>query len=175
MPNWVLLLLRTGSAVAISTVMTWSANKVGRGDLGWTLIAFLLSVPIGAWLIAKPLVELLHEGLTWLSRHPLEKWQGNYYAFNSVHVRVFDDGERLWFCAQDMVTACHLKALAPAIPGVELVENLPSLDIEGVEKFQGSHPHPELARFLLWAKREVIAPWERKKSGALVPPERFGS
>ncbi len=169
MPNWLLLLLRATAAAAISTLMVLSASKASQGDLAWKLIAFLFSIPIGAWLIAKPLVEFAHEGLTWLSRHPLEAWHGRYYAFNSVHVRVFDDGDRLWFCAQDMVTACHLKALAPAIPGVELVENLPSLTIEGVEKFHDNHPHPELARFLLWAKREVIAPWERKRSGALVP------
>jgi len=169
LPNWAALLVRVLAASALSAFMTWSAFKIGRGDLAWTLLAFVFSVPMGAWLIAKPLIELVHEGMGWLWHRPLEAWHGNYYAFNSVQIRVFDDGDRLWFCAQDIVAACHLKALAPAIPGVELVEDLPSLTIEGVQKFHDGHPHAELGRFLLWAQREVVRPWERKRSGALIP------
>ena len=169
MPNWAWLLLRGSAACAISTVLTWGTYKAGRGDMSMTLVVFLMTVPIGAWLIAKPLIEFVHEGFGWLASHPLKAWEGHYYAFNNVHIRVFDDGDRLWFCAQDIVTACHLKALAPAIPGVALVENLPSLTLEGVKKFLGGHPHPELGRFVLWAEREVVTPWERKRSGALIP------
>jgi hypothetical protein len=149
--------------------MTWSAYKAGQGDHAWTLLAFVFSVPAGAWLIAKPLIEFIHEGFGWLWNHPLKAWEGHYYAFNNVHVRIFDDGDQLWFCAQDVVTACHLRALAPAIPGVELVENLPSLTLEGLKKFQAGHPHPELGRLVLWAEREVVTPWERKRSGSLIP------
>ncbi len=169
MPNWVFFLIRLVVGIAAMCAMTYIGWKLGNGDRGWTLIGLVFSIPILGAAIAKPLVEMVHDGFTWLWHRPLEKWHGNYYAFNDVHVRVFDDGERLWFCANDIVTACHLKALAEAIPGVEMVEKLPSLTIEGIEKFHDGHPHPELARLLLWAKREVIAPWERKRSGALVP------
>ena len=167
MPNWVFFLMRLAIGVSGSALMTWVAWKLGQRE--WAMIAFVFSTPLIGVAIAKPLVEMTHDGLTWLWRHPLEAWQGNYYAFNNVHIRVFDDGDRLWFCASDIVTACHLKALAPAIPGVQQVENLPSLTLEGVEQFLGGHPHPELGRFVLWAKREVVVPWERKRSGALVP------
>jgi hypothetical protein len=169
MPNWALLLLRAVLASAISAAMTWSAYKLGSGEKGWTLLAFVFSIPIIAFMIARPLVELIHEGFGWLWRHPLEAWHGNYYAFNGVHIRVFDGGDRLWFCARDVVVACHVKPLPESIAGTEIVEKLASLTIEGVERFQDGHPNPELARFLLWAKREVVAPWERKRSGALVP------
>jgi hypothetical protein len=167
MPNGVFFLVRLFFAVAGSALMTWAAWKMGGRE--WALLAFVFSTPLIGVAIAKPLIEMAHDGLSWLWHHPLEAWHGNYYAFNSVHVRVFDDGERLWFCAADIVHACHLKALAPAIPGVEQVENLPSLTIEGVERFHEGHPHPELARFLLWAQREVIMPWRRKRSGTLIP------
>ena len=38
------------------------------------------------------------------------------------------------------------------------------LAIEDVEALHRTHPEPELGRLLLWARRYVIAPWERKKS-----------
>lgn len=167
MPNWVFFLVRLFFGVAGSALMTWVGWKLGQRE--WAMLAFVFSTPLIGVAIARPLVELMHDGMSWLWHHPLQAWEGNYYAFNSVHIRIFDDSERLWFCAVDIVHACHLKALAPAIPGVELVENLPSLTIEGVEKFHDGHPHPELARFLLWAKREVVTPWQRKRSGALIP------
>ena len=167
--NGALLLARVVAACAISTVMTWVAARLDQGERAFTLLAFVFSLPLGAWLIAKPLIEFMHEGFEWLSQQPLKDWEGRYYAFNSVHIRVFDDGDRLWFCAEDIIRACHLKALAPAIVGVEQIENLPCLTFEGVRAFHESHPHIELGRLLLWAQREVIAPWERKRSGALVP------
>ena len=169
MPNWAFFLVRLAAGTAGSAFMTWAAWRIGQHDLGWTLIAFVFSVPLIGVAIARPLVELSHEGLTWLARQPMEAWQGRYYAFNDVHVRVLDDGERLWFCAIDLVKACHLKALAPVLPGVVEVEGLPCLDVAGVEALQGSNSNVELGKFLLWARREVIAPWERKKSGALIP------
>jgi len=169
LPNWAFFLVRLAAGCAGCAFMTWMGHKLGGGDLSWTLVAFVFSTPLVGVAIARPVVEMVHDGVGWLWRQPLEAWQGNYYAFNSVHIRVFDDGERLWFCAQDIVAACHLKALAPAIPGVELVEKLPSLTIEGVQRFHDGHPHPELGRFLLWAQREVVRPWERKRSGALIP------
>ena len=51
---------------------------------------------------------MAHEGRTWLRRKPLEAWQGHYYAFNDMQVRVFDDGERLWFCAIDIVKSAQV-------------------------------------------------------------------
>jgi hypothetical protein len=169
-PNWAWLLLRATLAAAISTFMTWTAYKLGQGDKAWTLLAFIFSVPIIATMVSRPLVEFMHEGLGWLADHPLKAWEGNYYAFDNVHIRVFEDGDRLWFCAQDIVHACHLKALAPAIPGVEIVEKLPSLTLDGVKKFLADHPNADLGRFVLWAEREVVTPWERKRSGSLIPP-----
>ncbi|HUL96102.1 MAG TPA: hypothetical protein VLT89_08825 [Usitatibacter sp.] len=169
MPNWVFLLVRFVLSASGCAFMTWAAWRIGQRDLSWALMAFVFSTPLVGVAIARPLVELSHEGLTWLSRQPHEKWQGRYYAFNDVQVRVFDDGERLWFCTIDLVKACHLKAVAQVLPGVVEVEGLPCLDLAGVEALQASNSNVELGKCLLWARREVVAPWERKKSGALIP------
>ena len=169
MPNWVFFLVRFAAGGAVCALMTWAAWRIGGRDLGWALVAFVFSIPAVGVAIARPLVELAHEGMTWLWRKPLEAWEGRYYAFNDVHVRVFDDGERLWFCAIDVVKSAHVKALAHALPGTVEVEGLPCLDIAGIEALQGSNDSVELGKFLHWARREVVKPWERKRSGALIP------
>ena len=169
MPNWALLLVRFLLSATASALMTWIGWKLGQKP--WALVAFVFSTPIIGFAISRPLVELFHEGLGWLSAQPLDQWQGNYYEFGGVHVRVFEDGGALWFAAKDVVTATGIRAHAETIeqgrvlPGV----NLRCLSIAEVETLLAMHQGHESGRFLLWAQREVVKPWERKRSGALVP------
>src|SRR5260221_13108876 len=93
--------------------MTWIGWKLGQR--AWALTAFVFSVPIIGVAIARPLVDLFHEGLGWLSAQPLEKWRGNYYEFGGVHVRVFEDDGALWFAAKDVITATGIRANADAL------------------------------------------------------------
>lgn len=149
--------------------MTWAGHSLGRGDRGWTLIAFVFSTPLIGVAIASPLVHLVHEGFGWLSEQPMRRWQGRYYSFNTLQIRVLDEEERLWFCVEDMLKACEIRAIASALPDTREVEGLHCMDIDTIERFHETHRNPQLDRFLLWAKRDVVAPWERKKSGALIP------
>src|SRR5436190_22475950 len=103
MPNWALLLVRFSLASAASALVTWIGWKLGQRP--WALTAFVFSTPIIGVAIARPMVELFHEGIGWLSAQPLEKWQGNYYEFGGVHVRVYEDDGALWFAAKDVVKA----------------------------------------------------------------------
>jgi len=167
MPNWALLLVRLALSSAGCALFTWIGWKLGR--LPWALVAFVFSTPLFGVAVARPLVELAHEGLSWLWRQPLDAWSGRYYEFNGVHVRVLEDAGRLWFCADDVVMACELRVVAAALPGLRRVEGLSCLSLEAFEALHGTHPDHELGRFLLWARREVVTPWERKRSGALVP------
>ena len=154
---------------AISVLMTWAGHALGGGDRGWTLLAAVFSIPIFAVAIASPLVHLIHEGFGWLWHRPMLKWQGRYYNFNGVQIRVLDEDERLWFCVEDVLRACEVRAIASVLPDTRQVEGLHSMDMEALEHFHESHRTQELGRFLLWARREVFAPWERKKTGALIP------
>ena len=104
MPNWVLLVVRLFFSVGAVSIATWVGWKLGQ--LGWALVAFLFTTPLIGVAIARPLVELVHEGLTWLWRKPHEAWQGRYYEFNTVHVRVVEEDDRLWFCVADVAKAC---------------------------------------------------------------------
>lgn len=167
MPNWVLLLVRLFFSVGGVALATWIGWKLG--ERAWALVAFVFTVPAIGVAIARPLVELVHEGMTWLWRKPHEAWQGRYYEFNSVHIRVLEEDERLWFCVADVAKACGMRLVPVALPNVRPVDGLLCLAIEDLEALHRTHPEPELGRLLLWARRYVITPWERKRSGALVP------
>ena len=168
-PNWKLLLVRLVVGVGASALMTWAGHKLGQGDRGWTLLAFVFSTPLIGVAIARPVVELVHEGMSWLWHQPMEKWQGRYYAFNGVHIRVLEDEDRPWFCVEDILKACEVRAIASVLPDTRRIEGLHSMDMETLERFHETHRNKELGRFLLWARREVVAPWERKRTGALIP------
>jgi len=117
-------------------------------------------------MITRPLIEVMHEGFTWVSNQPLEKWQGNYYEFGSTQIRIFDDGE-LWFAARDINTVTGANANADSLfavypGGCKVLDGLTCLNAASVEKFLASHSGTESGRFLLWMRREVIAPWKRK-------------
>ena len=160
-PNWVLLLVRLVLSVSASAFMTWVGWKLGQRP--WALVAFVFSTPLIGVAIARPSVELAHEGLGWLWDHPMREYQGRYYAFNNVQVRVLEDRGRLWFCASDVLKATGVRAVASALPGTSEIERLACLDIDGVERLHETHRERELGKFVLWARREVIAPWERKR------------
>jgi hypothetical protein len=164
MPNWVLLLVRLGLSSAFSAFVTWVGWKLGEKP--WALIAFVFSTPVIGVAIARPLVELFHEGAGWLWAQPLEKWQGNYYEFGGVHVRVYEDEGALWFAARDVVQATGIRANADTFHEGRIIPeaNLRCLSIEEVEALLGAHRGHESGRFVLWAQREVVAPWERKRS-----------
>jgi len=169
MPNWAFFLMRLALGVAASVAMTWVGYKLG--GFAWGILGFLFSTPIIGVAIAKPLVEMIHDGFGWLSAQPLRKWEGAYYEFNGVQVRVMEDDDRLWFAADDVVKATGIRAKGATLLEAALLPewDLPCLTIEGVETVLGRHRSHESQRFILWARREVQTPWERKKSGALVP------
>lgn len=166
-PNWAFLLVRLVLGVAFSAGVTWLVWKVGRGDKGWTLIAFVFTAPAIGVAIAKPLVEFVHEGFGWLSAHPMQKYQGRYYAFNNVQVRVIEGDDRLWFGAADVLKASGIRAAPALLSGVAELDGVLCLDMAGLQKLHEGFRQPELGRLTVWAQREVITPWERKKSGAL--------
>lgn len=169
MSNGLSFMVRLALGLATGAAMIWIGWKFG-GRTG-ALIALVVAAPVLGFAIARPLVELVHEGFGWLSAQPLAEWEGNYYEFNAVQVRVYEDEGQLWFAAADVMKAAQMPRLPDAvlpdrvnecrrIPGTGLV----GFTLAGLEKFVATHPHPEAGRLLLWARREVVAPWEKRRS-----------
>jgi hypothetical protein len=169
MPNWALLLVRLLLCAFVSALFVWIGQQVHPRAGGW--IGFVLSVPLYGTALAKPLVELFCEGITWLSRQPMRHWEGRYYEFNGIQIRVYEDDDKLWFVAKDVLRATN----APAIPesfaathsqGFRVLADttLTCLDLDTVEKLLARSREHDPGRFILWARREVETPWERKRA-----------
>ena len=166
MPNWALLLVRMVVSLSFCAFAAWIGWKLGGKP--WMLVGLVFSVPAFGVAIARPLVELSHEGLSWLAAQPLEKWEGRYYEFAGVHVRIYEDRGELWFAAKDVIQALAIPANADSLlavypGGCKVLEGINFLAIPALENFLAAHPGPESGRFLLWSRREVLAPWEKKR------------
>lgn len=167
MPNWALFLIRLALGIGASVAMTWIGWKLG--GRAWALLGFVFSTPVIGVAIAKPLVEMTHDGFTWLWHQPMMKWQGIYYEFGGIQIRVIEDDDTLWFAADDVIRSTGIKAKGGTLLEARVIPEfgLACLDIDGVEKVLLRHRNSEAQRFIVWARREVLTPWERKKTGAL--------
>jgi pimeloyl-ACP methyl ester carboxylesterase len=168
MSNGALLLIRLTIALAITLAFVWFGWSLGGPT--WALIGLLTATPIGGLLLARPIVELTHEGFGWLASQPMKKWEGRYYAFNDVQVRVYEFKGELWFAAADVLKATGVEAIpdsllaiypagARVIPGIRQT----CLTLPILEKLLADQRKPEAQKFLLWARRQVVAPWQRKR------------
>ncbi|MBC8022899.1 MAG: hypothetical protein H7Y14_07255 [Burkholderiales bacterium] len=168
-PTPLVFLVRLVAFGGFVAVVTWIGWKLGGKP--WALIGFLVSLPVLAFSLSRPLVQLIEDGFAWTAAQPLRKWQGNYYEFGGVQVRVVEDDDALWFAADDVIKATGIEAVGGALPESRLIAELrlSCLTIDGVETLLARHPSHESGRFILWARREVFTPWERKRSGAMVP------
>jgi hypothetical protein len=167
MPNWAFLIVRVVVSLSFCALATWIGWKLGGKP--WMLLGLVFSSPAFGVAIAKPLVELSHEGLGWLAAQPLKEWEGRYYEFAGVHVRIYEDRGELWFAAKDVITAIAIPANADSLlavypSGCKALDGLTCLAMPTLEKLLSAHPGPESGRFLLWARREVLGPWEKKRS-----------
>lgn len=171
-PNWAWLLVRFACGAAICAFITWVGWKLGQ--FPWAMTFGLFSIPLFAFAVAKPLIEFSHEGIDWLAAGHSRIWHGAYYKFNDVQIRVYEDDDKLWFTVADVLKACGIRAVPDAFlasypANCKLLGRHACLDIEGVEKLFERHGNTDLGRLMVWAKREVVAPWERKKMGAVIP------
>lgn len=169
-PNWLFFLVRLLVAAAavggfFHTGM-WLTGGHVVGSVGFTMLA----VPVVGVALAKPIVLLSHEGFSWLWHQPDEKWQGQYYAFNDVQVRVFEDEGELWFVVGDVVTAVGMKAVPASFraiypKGSRVLRGtrLTVMNARSLDQLLGRRKEHEAMRFINWMHREVILPWERKK------------
>ena len=167
-PNWVQFLGRLMLGALLAAPLLWFGWFVyGRAGM---LLAVLFVMPLVVKLVARQMIELAHEGLSWLWHQPLEAWHGSYYAFDDVHVRVYEVDAGLWFVVDDILKATGIRRLPAQFLATHAAElqrvpgtRLRALTLPAVEALLASHRDARAGRFILWARREVVAPWERRR------------
>lgn len=142
--------------------------------IGWhtpAKLGLLLCIPAFGWFASRALVHGGFNLFEWLSRVPYAGWNGRYYEFNNEQIRVYEHHDRLLFVADDVVRATKI-ATSPdsyvAVHSDELTDiprsRLRGYGIRQIERLADAYPGTDAGRFLLWAQREVVGPWEKKKA-----------
>ena len=168
---FILLVLRVIICVAIS----WAAIRSGS--------AFIMASSIVVWgvLLAKPIIEFGFNYFHWQKKQPYAKWQGNYYEFANIQIRVIEvpdlsqtasarsSASALWFCDTDVLKVVGkkptslLRALYSNAEYRELPnENLNAFSESGVKKYLMTSTHHESKRMMMWIEREVIRPHRKR-------------
>jgi hypothetical protein len=166
---FIMILIRA----AICGAVTYAASRI-------SMIAAVASVALWGALMAKPIIELAANWFNWARRQPYEKWQGNYYEYANVQIRIIELGtgstQRLWFVASDVLKVLGERPTRK----LELIynndeyrvlpnESLAAFSEEGVRKCLTVSRHPQSVAMLLWIEREVIKPHRRKLEIASTP------
>jgi len=147
---------------------------VGPMVLGTWVIGpgvLIFAIPLFAWFASRGLVH----GVPGIARAAgdaaVEEWQGRYYAFDDFQVRVYEDDGRLWFALPDVVRAVGWKRtpqgfLATQRHRLRRVEGkrIDVMDLAGLEALLGTRREQDCGRLLRWARREVVAPWEKRRA-----------
>jgi hypothetical protein len=150
---------------AVVGLVIWGAWKV----LGW--VGLLMCLPLCAWFLSRALVLGGFNLFEWLATVAYTGWNGRYNEFNHKHIRVYEHHDRLLFVADDVFTAAGITKAAGAHVAVHADElsEIPGsrhrgLGIRQVERLANEYPGTDAGRFLLWAQREVVGPWEKRRN-----------
>lgn len=162
METWRIILLFAVRLALSSAILYFVYAKMGA-------IPFLLATPIAGVLLAKPIIEAGGNWLHWTSKQPYEEWQGRYYAFANVQIRMIEVGKELWAVDADLLRVIGEKPtlMLGSIYGTEDYDQLPESKLyafspTGAEKVLMKSDHYEAKRMLLWLKREVYKAHQRK-------------
>ena len=142
--------------------------KYGFGPTaaGFALLLFAAC----SFMLAKPIMGWAAEIGTFVSRQPLAKWQGIYYQFANVQIRMMEVGRELWVVDTDLLRVIGEKPtlMLGSIYDAHDYDAIPETKFhgfspEGVEKVLLKSTHFEAKRMLLWLQREVYKPHRRKR------------
>lgn len=154
--------------LAVSLAILWQIRRFQGTNVA---VVFVLMIPIIGVLLASPILETLANWFNWARKQPYEKWQGNYYEFASIQIRVIEHSDVLWFCDVDVFKVLELpidnaKSRTGLFTEGEhryfAEHKLGAFSEDGVRRFLSRNPHRESRAVLLWIEREVLKPHRRK-------------
>jgi hypothetical protein len=133
-------------------------------------IPAIIGIPIVGVLLAKPVLEGGATWFNWARKQPYAKWQGNYYEFSNVHIRIFEVGNELWVVDEDLLRVIGEKPslMLGSLYDPHEYDTIPDtrhhgFSPEGAEKVLQNSKHSEAGRMRLWLTREVYKQHARKR------------
>ena len=140
--------------------------------LVWRYLGIIPAVATAAlWgvALARPVMEFTVYFYDWVNRSPLAAWQGRYYNFNGVHLRVMPVAQALWIVDRDIFQVLGEKPTLLLPDQFDATEygqiegtRFYGFSEAGLERLLIQHPHSESARLLIWLRREVFFPHRRR-------------
>jgi len=159
-------ILRFGLTISLCS-LPFIKMGVNVTAAGYSLLLFFPC----AFMLPKPIMGWAEEFGTFVSRQPLRQWQGIYYQFANVQIRMMEVGRELWAVDTDLLRVIDekptlmLESLYDAHEyDVILGTNFHGFSPEGVEKVLMKSTHFEAKRMLMWLQREVYKPHRRKRA-----------
>ena len=158
-------LLRFGTTILLCALPFYKLG-VNATAAGYAVLIFFPC----SFMLGKPIVGWLAEIGDFFQRQPLAKWQGNFYHFANVQIRMMEVGRELWVVDWDLLAVIGEKptlmlesVYAPheydLIPGTKFHGFSP----DGAAKVLSNSRHFEAPRMLMWLQREVYKPHARKR------------
>jgi len=168
------------------TWLIWMGFSVAL-VLGWVAAPIRESAEAIPWVTKAPLIGLYMLWPLWrggrlvLSRmreSPLAPWQGRYYAFDNVQIRVLlDEENRLLMVASDVLDALRVEGRdrAPdrirAIAGRDALITVlglaePVFTEKGLQAWLERNSRRDVVRFARWLRTQVSEPHHRRREGA---------
>jgi hypothetical protein len=171
MPDWLKALLDLTIRLVACVGVSWYAWRAG-GGWPYGAITLVFSSLVWAVLFAGPIVRGIGRYIWWARKEPYIPWEGRYYEFQNVHVRIYEEDGKLWFVANDVLRVLgrkpdstlaitygeiDYKPVAGVLPPVHAFSE------RAAREFITRTRHPEAGKFLFWFEREVIAPHYKAK------------
>lgn len=150
--------------IVICVAVTW----LGVWFLG--LIGLVVTAPIWAVMLTKPMLEFFPALERLVHRQALQDWEGKFYKYERTHLRVYFIGEDAWFVADDVLTVLGKKrgGWIDTRFGASEYRRIPNrtewgFTPDAVLKLIDMSEYPEARKFRLWFERAVIFTLKRKK------------
>jgi hypothetical protein len=157
-------------AVAVLLLTRWLGLKMG-------LVFGVMLAPVFVILIILPgVMNVFQSGHFAIKGLVYRRWHGRFHAFNDIQVRVLEEGGTLWFVGADLARALRREwkdHVAQAYPDTECRsveddegEPMLALSAAGIRRWLGASHDRDALRAVLWAEREVLAPWNKRRERA---------
>ncbi len=134
------------------------------------LIGLAITAPIWGVMLAKPILEFFPALHGAIHRQALQEWEGKYYKYGRTHLRVYFDGDDVWFVAKDILSVLDKMPgswrdarFTPEEYGVIPGRTENGFSPAGVMKLTLLSGHPEAPKFRLWFERAVVFTLNRQK------------